>query len=590
MHNILHNMEPELPSLPDHVTTRNGVYQYVRRVPLDIVGQVGRTHIQVSLKTRDIRAAKTAAARAHLQVEGVFERYRVQKGLTEPAISTADWDAADWQLLAEWVQADILEQDWQKRLMRLTGDQASRGQSVGRIDESDEDALVEVMLKIRDMLPVAYAEFRWAFVRDRVASLGVRLERLSPHFLAFMAACLRLEVIAMQAIFKRQMQEPMRDIAPHPSEILQKLRASGRLPAPAMSPRPKHTPQGSFGEEIPTPSSSAEGTDIKTLTECVEKWKDQRRNSGKKLTPKNQRDKERAVAQFSRMIGVDTVNAITKRHLHRYRDLLTSERKARDTVNKEVGHISTLIKTAVTAGWIDAGNTEGIHLPGEKRKRTSFNREDLERIFSQSNFTEGRLDPQEKALGTLQYWIPLLYLHAGMISKEIMQLRPDDIGPHPEFPTILVFEVTDDGGGSTKTHNRKRFVPVHRQLIELGLLEVQAEARVSGRQLLWPQVPSPEAADRLSNKFSAWFSPFLRTKVGITDELKTLYSLRHTFQDRLQAAGAAPWEAKQLMGHGESGMTAVYGEKVEPRLSNIRELNRILQRAKFFIEDLVKPL
>jgi site-specific recombinase XerD len=583
-------MEPELPSLPDHVTTRKGVYQYVRRVPLDIVGQVGRTHIQLSLKTRDIRAAKTAAAKAHLQVEGVFERYRAQKGLTEPAISTADWEAADWQLLAEWVQADILEQDWQKRLMRLTGDQASRGQVVGRIDEADEDALVEVMLKIRDMLPVAYAEFRWAFVRDRVASLGVRLERLSPHFLPFMAACLRLEVIAMQAIFKRQMQEPMRDVAPHPGEILRKLRASGRLPAPSTMPRPTISSEVSLAREPVASAASADGTEIKTLMECVEKWKEQRRTSGKKLTDKNQKDKEHAAAKFARMIGVDTVNAVTRRHLHQYRDLLTSAGKARATVNKEVSHVSALIKAAVDAGWIHVGNTEGIYASGKKNMRTSFTREDLERIVSQPIFTMGQLDPQKKALGSLQYWIPLLYLYAGMISKEIMQLRPHDIRPHPEFPKILVFEVTEDGGGSTKTENRKRFVPVHRKLVEFGLLELQGEALHVGREMLWPQIPSPEAADRFSNKFSAWFSLFLRTKVKITDELKTLYSLRHTFQDRLQAAGAAPWEAKQLMGHAESGMTRVYGEKIEARKSDIRKLNRILQRAKFYVDDLVKPL
>lgn len=53
-------------------------------------------------------------------------------GLTEPAISTAGWEAADWQLLAEWVQADKLEQDWHKRLRGATGVQASRGSGVSR--------------------------------------------------------------------------------------------------------------------------------------------------------------------------------------------------------------------------------------------------------------------------------------------------------------------------------------------------------------------------------------------------------------------------------------------------------------------------
>jgi len=32
MHNILHNMAHNM-ALPTHVTKRNGIYQYVRRVP-----------------------------------------------------------------------------------------------------------------------------------------------------------------------------------------------------------------------------------------------------------------------------------------------------------------------------------------------------------------------------------------------------------------------------------------------------------------------------------------------------------------------------------------------------------------------------
>ena len=33
VHNIVHNMDDNSVPLPNHVTARNGVYQYVRRVP-----------------------------------------------------------------------------------------------------------------------------------------------------------------------------------------------------------------------------------------------------------------------------------------------------------------------------------------------------------------------------------------------------------------------------------------------------------------------------------------------------------------------------------------------------------------------------
>jgi hypothetical protein len=384
-------MEPELPSLPDHVTTRNGVYQYVRRVPLDIADLVGRTHIQVSLKTRDIRIAKTAAAKLHLHWEAVFERYRSQKGLVEPTISTADWEAADWQLLAEWIQADILEQDWQKRLMSLTGEQASRGKEVGRIGEAEENALVEVLIKIRDMVPATYADYRWIFLQERVASLGIRLERMSPHLPVFMAACLRLEVIAMQAIFKRQQQEPMRDVAPHPDEIADKLRARGRLPAPAEAKRAALAPVRAAASDENSRGNEQGPDQVYTLMQCVEKWKEQRVVDNKRLTPENQYDKVKAAQQFARVMEIDHVGAITKRHLRRYHDHLASQDKATSTVNRDVSHITALVKAAERAGWINTIDKAGVYIPVPEgtSERDSFDRDDLEQMFSHVIFLEG---------------------------------------------------------------------------------------------------------------------------------------------------------------------------------------------------------
>jgi hypothetical protein len=95
----------------------------------------------------------------------------------------------------------------------------------------------------------------------------------------------------------------------------------------------------------------------------------------------------------------------------------------------------------------------------------------------------------------------------------------------------------------------------------------------------------------VSNKFSSFWSDFLRNQLEITDPSKALYSFRHNFRDAMSAVGANDYEINMLMGHAEIGAGRAYGAKKTPRVVDIVKLNDLVQRPAWpFLGEITWPL
>lgn len=81
MHNIVHNMADEL-GVSNYLTIRNGVCQYVRRVPEDLRAVFPFARVQKSLSTRDQRLARAAALDLDQLWDRRFAEARRAKGLS----------------------------------------------------------------------------------------------------------------------------------------------------------------------------------------------------------------------------------------------------------------------------------------------------------------------------------------------------------------------------------------------------------------------------------------------------------------------------------------------------------------------------
>lgn len=202
----------------------------------------------------------------------------------------------------------------------------------------------------------------------------------------------------------------------------------------------------------------------------------------------------------------------------------------------------------------------------DDEQRPPLPHEDLEKIFAAPWFGAGGapLNRSGKPSGHFRpfyYWIPLLALYTGGRANELAQLYLDDIDDADPVPSIC-FQLTHpdqmDADGqvavrddqSLKTRNARREVPIHPQLLALGILDYVAALRRAGHQRLFPELRY-DARKGYSKDVVKWFNErFLGTQLGmVRDGTKTLHSLRHNFATALKDPTPQSRIRRQLLGH-----------------------------------------
>jgi integrase len=121
--------------------------------------------------------------------------------------------------------------------------------------------------------------------------------------------------------------------------------------------------------------------------------------------------------------------------------------------------------------------------------------------------------------------------------------------------SVLVFDFVPHSLRGLKTASSRRAVPVHQELLRLGLMDYVASVPATG--LLFPEMkPGPHG--KLAGAFSKWWGRFT-DELGITSPHKTFHSFRHSFSDAARRAKVEPEVRSQLLGHGAQTMTGRYG-------------------------------
>ncbi len=178
----------------------------------------------------------------------------------------------------------------------------------------------------------------------------------------------------------------------------------------------------------PTAPASAAGWASKTLSHGIDKWVSNRRSAKQAVRDRHVSDMRKTVAAFEADTGVRDIGLITRRHVLAFRDQLNSRPDDKTaTVNKKVSYITSLLSTALNAGWIEReiGSKVFLRVRGDEGTREACTDRQLTAIFSHRIFTSGFRSSSVKACGELQFWLPLIACMHGMISSEILQLGPD---------------------------------------------------------------------------------------------------------------------------------------------------------------------
>lgn len=226
------------------------------------------------------------------------------------------------------------------------------------------------------------------------------------------------------------------------------------------------------------------------------------------------------------------------------------DRISSSTVNQIMQCMSALFAWMETdrAKWGITGNVaKGLKLSNTSEvKRVAFSPDDLRAMFS-------ALEWQKRTfLHSYAYWLLPLALFTGARINELCQIDLKDFSEKDGHPVISL--CTEGLKGKNK--NARRSVPVHPELVRLGLLRHVDLLRTSGNRKLFPECI--EKRDGHGQDASRWFGKF-KTRAGIVDPRKVFHSTRHSFTSQLldagvdEATGVAP-----LVGHaggGESSST-----------------------------------
>ncbi len=237
---------------------------------------------------------------------------------------------------------------------------------------------------------------------------------------------------------------------------------------------------------------------------------------------------------------------------------------SKKTVNKYLFALGTFADWLLRNDYLDLDVMRGMYLTLDKQAKTRFpySADQLTKIFGSALFDRCEGEGREHISGSVvlrdwRYWIPWIGLYSGARLGEIAQLLTADVR---QEHGIWIFHITREGSAlkSTKTAGSQRVVPIHSELVELGLIDYHREVVRSGETQLFPQI-KPDKGGLFSSEPSKFFSRYFR-RIGVkTDKTVNFHSFRHGIADAFRRAGYLDEQFNMLLGHTKATTTGTYG-------------------------------
>lgn len=236
--------------------------------------------------------------------------------------------------------------------------------------------------------------------------------------------------------------------------------------------------------------------------------------------------RKRAVAQFVEIIGDKPITDVSGddglTYVEWWRERVVNENASVKTANKDIGQLSRMLKEMSIRRRLNLPELfKGLHLRGEADK----SRLPYDPSFIQTRLLGGALAGMNEDARLVLY----VMIETGLRPSETVNLRDNTISLGAPIPFI---RITADGR-RLKTAHSEREIPL------VGVALKALQLRPAG---------FPKYRDH-STGLSATVNKFLFENGLRPTKDHTLYSLRHSFKDRLVAAEAPDSLIDSLMGH-----------------------------------------
>jgi integrase len=250
------------------------------------------------------------------------------------------------------------------------------------------------------------------------------------------------------------------------------------------------------------------------------------------------------------------------------------------TIRNKLRGISAVLSYALRMQWIQenpviAGGIGGAAAKAAskqmvgKRARNFYGDDELVKIFQSPAFSAEGWSPPRADFGKAWYWMPLLMYYTGARREELAQLAVSDVRfDSPEagrYLSILNTEGEEDGSRGVKNAGSRRSIPLHPDLLTLGLLEYIASIPSDGQ--LFPNL-KPNSFGYYGANFGKRWAEYLRKQVGLSSSANPSHGFRHTFKTLCRKVGIDEDVHDAITGHsGGSNVARDYGEMPLSRIA-----------------------
>ena len=524
----------KLPRNPRYVCARppSGWLFYVRRIPQEVLDAESaptkaQQSVRIALHTKDYLAAQVKARQITAELDRDWAAIRLKH--TQTASVAADAQALrqlrpdDIPVLAQRLEAMLVYADEQDRSTTLT-------------EAEFENYAAQLEAHRKDLRRANQLNNVSAVADDALGILdveGLSCDETSPLWPQWLHAVLQAHLSALNAITRRL-----------DGETLQ-------------------TPE-------PLPAVRSED-DIDDLDLALEYW---RAKTGPQ--PKTIVEMRSCVARFKAFTGRTRISAVAPQDVVSFMQQERQRTSSRggpvnvQTVNKSLALLKALF--ALVHGDLLAARKVDNPLAHVKKfrvrardvmRRQQFSEEQLTTLFSGPVHTAGARSTG--GAGEAAYWMPILGYATGARMQEILQLRvadvvtidgvvmlrtetqdePDD-DQTPEDDAMGTLKAAPQR--SLKTAESYRFIPVHRDVLNLGFMAYVDWLRQAGHSQLFPDVRIG-AHDSWSANFSKFFNRYL-AQLGVKARGLDWISFRHGFKTQTRSLPELkPDIADYIQGH-----------------------------------------
>jgi len=549
-----------------YVKHRNGVYQYVRRVPEEVKQHAAHYEVlfksqplfRVSLKTKDEGVALRRGAEMHF----AFERKLAAVNGDEISAPSCD-----------------------------VGTVAQQPRRI--VTQSDLDALA--------------ARFRHLTVAPMERAY-IRADSTPKHAEEYDRMLYELETNAEQIIRARESRGPSQGEYDSPADWAAWVVQNDNLEAPVGSEaygavvgairsgiRQGHDDLQAILEGRTVPqlraSRSSGQNAVPTLREAVDEYL-----KVKKLPPRTESEVKSSLNLFEKLYGSKRLDSLTQGDFHSYTEHLAEQTVGGKsagsvvrppsvaTVKKRIGLLRAVINHAISrkkfagpnpAGGINVdayvARPDRAVMPAKRRLTV----EEMNLIFQHPWFTGCASSTNTHAPGLhrlmgSEYWVPVTAALTGCRASELGGLMLTEVMLDTERPYLLI---RDNKYRRTKGgYSRK--VPLIDHLLDLGFADYVDSVRKTGAERVFPDWLPPKAAESGRNDDKAWSNgkimrAFNRTVIpnmlgdrliqGARQEV-TFHSLRGAFKAMLGSAEYRlhPNIINEVIGHAKPELDARY--------------------------------